>query len=354
MRFSTRVSPKLAILLAVLAAVGGFVIVSRAGDPAAPSPRPAAKSAAKPSAGPATPQQAAAPGATLPERAGLSETQSPLFSSQSWEPPPPPVVVQPPAPPPKPVAPPLPYTFAGRMLQDGQVYVFLARGDSVVTAKQGDVIDGVYRVDGVTESEVALTYVPLNQKQSLTVASSLPRAISPPGPAIAAAGKPPSAPVASAAPQPAPGIAAGIPASSVLHRSAPAKLEWGGPQNVKLGTRFDVSLRVKSDEMLHAWPMQLKFDPSVFDVITVKPGQASTGGAPSFDYRVNENGVIEIGAAVQNGTRAANAELVVLTLVPLKAASTTELSVASLSLQGASGRPIAHDRIAAFKTSITP
>jgi hypothetical protein len=247
------------------------------------------------------------------------------------------------------------------MLQDGQVYVFLARGDSVVTAKQGDVIDGVYRVEAVTESEVALTYVPLNEKQSLTVVSSLPHAISPAGPAVAAApstspaaGRPASVPAASGTPQSAPRAAARIPTSSVLQTTAPAKLEWGGPQNVKLGTRFDVSLRVKSDEMLHAWPMQLQFDPSVFDVITVKPGRASGGPAPSFDYRVNESGLIEIGAAVQNGTRAANAELVVLTLVPLKAAPTTEVSVTSLSLQGPSGRPIAHDRVASFKTSITP
>jgi hypothetical protein len=243
------------------------------------------------------------------------------------------------------------------MLQDGRVYVFLARGDNVVTAKQGDVIDGVYRVDAVTESEIVLTYVPLNEKQSITVVSSLPRPISPAGRAVAvapaAAGKP--SPVAPSVPQQsAPRGAMGIPTASVVQTTAPAKLEWGGPQNVKLGTRFDVSLRVKSDEMLHAWPMQLRFDPSVFDVITVKPGRASGGPAPTFDYQVNENGFIQIGAAVQSGTRASNAELVVLTLMPLKAAPASEVAITSLNLQGASGRPIAYDRVAAFKTSVTP
>jgi hypothetical protein len=240
------------------------------------------------------------------------------------------------------------------MLQDGRVYVFLARGDNVVTAKQGDMIDGVYRVDAVTESEIVLTYVPLNEKQSVTVVSSLPRPISPAGRAVAAApaaaGKP--APVAPRMPQQAAPRAAGIPTASVVQTTSPAKLEWGGPQNVKLGTRFDVSLRVKSDEMLHAWPMQLRFDPSVFDVITVKPGRASGGPAPIFDYQVNENGLIQIGAAVQSGTRAS--ELVVLTLVPLKPTSASEVAITSLNLQGPSGRPIAYDRVAAFKTSVTP
>jgi hypothetical protein len=65
------------------------------------------------------------------------------------------------------------------MLQDGTVFVFLARGDRVITAKQGDVVDGAYRVDSISETQVGLTYVPLNEKQSLAVISSLPRALSP-------------------------------------------------------------------------------------------------------------------------------------------------------------------------------
>jgi hypothetical protein len=136
--------------------------------------------------------------------------------------------------------------------------------------------------------------------------------------------------------------------------AAQAQLEWGGPQNVKLGTRFDVTLRVKSNETLHAWPMQFKFDPNVFEVVTVKPGRAAGGAVPSFDYRVNQNGSIEIGATAQSGTSGSNAELVVLTLIPMRAASAAELNLTSLLLQGPAGRAIAYERIASFKTSITP
>jgi hypothetical protein len=68
MRFSTRISPKLAILLAVLFAVGGLVFVSRAGDAPVASVKPAAKPAARPAAAQPAPPQAAAPGVALPQR----------------------------------------------------------------------------------------------------------------------------------------------------------------------------------------------------------------------------------------------------------------------------------------------
>jgi hypothetical protein len=123
---------------------------------------------------------------------------------------------------------------------------------------------------------------------------------------------------------------------------------------VKVGTRFDVTLRVKSDESLHAWPMQLRFDPAVLEVVTVKPGRSLGGSEPTFGYRVNPDGSIFVGASAQTGTAASNAELVVLTLKPVKAAAAAELNLTSLTLQGAAGRPIAHERIAAFKTAITP
>ncbi|MDB5865438.1 MAG: hypothetical protein JWO70_3244, partial [Betaproteobacteria bacterium] len=122
---------------------------------------------------------------------------------------------------------------------------------------------------------------------------------------------------------------------------------------VKLGTRFDVTLNVSSGELLHAWPMRLRFDPALFDVISVKPGR-TVSSDPTFDYRVNEDGSILVGASAQSGTRATNAELLVLTLMPMKPAPAAELNVTALTLQGPAGRPIAYDRIVAYKTSIAP
>ena len=66
----------------------------------------------------------------------------------------------------RPEAPPLPFRYLGKLIEDGKLSVFLANGDESVTAVAGQRI-GDYRVDKVTESEVQFTYLPLKTKQSL-------------------------------------------------------------------------------------------------------------------------------------------------------------------------------------------
>jgi len=66
----------------------------------------------------------------------------------------------------KPVAPPLPFRYLGKMLEDGKLAVFLANGEESLSVSAGQRI-GEYRVDKVTESEVVFTYLPLKTKQSL-------------------------------------------------------------------------------------------------------------------------------------------------------------------------------------------
>lgn len=73
----------------------------------------------------------------------------------------------PPPPPPPPQAPPLPFTYMGKLIEDGRIVVFLTQGDRNHIVRQGDTIDGTYRVDAVTEQSLALTYLPLKQKQEL-------------------------------------------------------------------------------------------------------------------------------------------------------------------------------------------
>jgi hypothetical protein len=66
----------------------------------------------------------------------------------------------------KPEAPPLPFRYLGKLIEDGKLSVFLANGAESVTAIAGQRI-GDYRVDKVTESEVQFTYLPLKTRQSL-------------------------------------------------------------------------------------------------------------------------------------------------------------------------------------------
>jgi hypothetical protein len=365
-----RIRFKTAALLATLAAVAGFVVFDATRDTPAPE-----RTAERGNAAPAQPRtsepstQASAAAATpangqdlaLPERSGFGKSESPLFESQNWQPPPPkipPGAKIKPGPPPAPVAPPLPYTFAGRLVHDGKLSLLLAKGDEVVPIREGETLDGVYKVDSITQTQITLIYLPLGQKQTIPVITSL--AATPPTPA---AGATPPRAAGATAPFPAAGgggASAPIPTAKVIAPAPPsaaagqATLVWTGPQQVKMGTRFEVTLRVNSKEPLQAWPMQLRVDPNHFEVVTVRPGKLPGASDPNFTYRLNPDGNIFIGASVQKPAAGGDGELLALTLMPVKPSPAAEVTVASLNLQGAAGRPISHTQVAAFRTTITP
>lgn len=106
----------------------------------------------------------------LPQRSGPDGDGVNLFAPHSWyvAPPPPP---PPPAPQAQqPTAPPLPFTVIGSYAEEGGSTVyFLQQGDRVHDAKTGDVIDGTYAVNGESGGMLMLTYLPLDQQQSLPV-----------------------------------------------------------------------------------------------------------------------------------------------------------------------------------------
>ena len=86
-----------------------------------------------------------------------------LFTSTNWAPPPPPP--PPPEPPPAPVAPPFPYEYMGKLLEDGVLTAFFMQGNRVISIKSGDTVDSVYRVDQMTGEQMNLTFIPLKQAQ---------------------------------------------------------------------------------------------------------------------------------------------------------------------------------------------
>jgi len=92
---------------------------------------------------------------------GFADSMRDPFAPRSWAPPP--AASKPAAP----VAPALPYTYFGRMTEDGKTLVFLQRGERSYTVGTGDVLENVYRVDDITPTAVILTYLPLKQRQSL-------------------------------------------------------------------------------------------------------------------------------------------------------------------------------------------
>ena len=94
------------------------------------------------------------------------ETVADVFSTKSWYVPPPPPK---PVPPPPPAPPPMPYSYMGKLVEDGKVTVFLTKQNRNYAIKQGDTVDGSYRVDTVDTNRVVFTYLPLNMQQTLII-----------------------------------------------------------------------------------------------------------------------------------------------------------------------------------------
>ncbi len=109
------------------------------------------------------------------ERLGRPDAKAPAdadvgtaFSAISWYVPPPPPPPPPPQPPPPPTAPPLPYSYLGRYLEDVKLVILLVRSDRIYTVSEGDVLENTYRVDRLIRGWLEMTYLPLNIKQTLS------------------------------------------------------------------------------------------------------------------------------------------------------------------------------------------
>ncbi len=115
---------------------------------AARSWRPANKAVAG-SEGDGLPQLAVDKLAQTPSREAVRDA----FEARSW-------------------APPLPFTYVGKILEGGQITVFLARQDRSYVVKRGETLDGTYRVDEINAASMQLTYLPLDQKQTLAIGAA--------------------------------------------------------------------------------------------------------------------------------------------------------------------------------------
>lgn len=160
------IPPGAAITIAVLTAAASIVSGSNPGEAPAGVVEPVVR--ARP---------------TETDQARTTETDLPLERMQRakrdgdtldlFAPPAPPVVAvakpAPPPPPPPPSAPPLPYRYLGRMQEGATVTVFLAKGDEALTAKVGDTLEGVWRLDAIGPASISMTFLPLNLPQPLAI-----------------------------------------------------------------------------------------------------------------------------------------------------------------------------------------
>ena len=66
----------------------------------------------------------------------------------------------------KPVAPPLPFQYFGRLTENGKTEVFVMRGEELIAIAAGQQI-GDYKVEQVADTSISFTYLPMKMKQTL-------------------------------------------------------------------------------------------------------------------------------------------------------------------------------------------
>src|SRR5882672_4139973 len=324
--------PRIAVLIVLLAGSAPRVAIDLrgpAGPTAAKTPATGTSPNSAHSAAPAA--EAKQPG--IPSRFALGRFAADPFSAHSWAPRSKPAPV---SEAPAPVAPPLPFRFAGQLQRDSGIEVYLARGEEIFTAREGDTLDGQYKVDSVNATEVSFVHLPSGARQTLQFSALKDQELSAQG------GSPPARAPASAMAKLVPQAAPGVPVSDSPGNTGPAQLRWEGPASARAGANFNVSLRVTSGEQIRAAPMQLRFDPAVLESVSVRPGRYfSVEKTSSFGYRVNADGSIFVGVSNQTPASASAAEMLALTSKPNRPVAPAETSVAPLNLKGAGGRAIA-------------
>lgn len=153
--------------VALAVALGATVLASFVelpDDKASVSATPATRARSAPSAVQAV--QAAPTAAAASVRPKFEPLLKDLFAVHNWQPVAKPVM----AAATRPIAvaaPPLPFRYIGKLVQDGSVTAFLEMGNATHVLRAGDLVAG-YRVDAVSESGIDLTYLRLNDKQHMS------------------------------------------------------------------------------------------------------------------------------------------------------------------------------------------
>lgn len=115
------------------------------------------------------------------KRAAPRQPAGSLFGPRSWEAPAPRPRVAAPVPPVPPQAPPLPFVYLGKWIEQGRTIVYLTlqgKGQNFMV-RGGETLIGTYQVEAVEETRVILTYLPLNMRQTLPLGASPPPVVNP-------------------------------------------------------------------------------------------------------------------------------------------------------------------------------
>ena len=160
--------PPLRKVLLALALVGA-IVASLIDLPARDEVQPESASAAPSGVAVAALRKAPAvlAAAPMPARFESGAPAADLFALRDWQPPPASLQRKVEAP----KAPPLPFHYLGKVLEQGAVVAFVSQGALNHLLRRGDIVAD-YKVELITPAEMTFIYLPLNEKQRLTFGSA--------------------------------------------------------------------------------------------------------------------------------------------------------------------------------------
>lgn len=144
-----------------------------------------------------------------------------------------------------------------------------------------------------------------------------------------------------------------------------ARLSWRGPERVKQGDTFNLVLAVSSSQEIRAFPLAIKFDKSVFEVVDAVPGPFMAQGDMNLEVSKRiENGfglisLAQVRRAPAPGTAppaptSGGGDLAILTLRALKPATMSQVRVLPSDPLGPGEQPIGVTEPAVTSIDVLP
>ena len=228
--------------------------------------------------------------------------------------------------PPPPSPPPLPFSYLGQLIDEGNVTVFLRQqgSDGNYVVRQGDTLDGTYRVDALDERRAVLTYLPLGHRQEL-VFEPVQTWPTHRGTLSTAMSGPPAVTALQAGPTP-PAFPSGEPTGLLL----------GAPGKAVVGQEFIITLGIPAGYPGVSASVELAYDSAVLSAVQrERPTAEAPGAPPSYDPGRRQ---VEIASPTSPGL--ASTPTPVRFRVVATAPTTTQIRIESVSAVDSSGRAL--------------
>jgi general secretion pathway protein D len=135
-------------------------------------------------------------------------------------------------------------------------------------------------------------------------------------------------------------------------------VKWKAPGEVKAGSTFKLLLNVSSQQPIMGFPLQVKYDPAIFEAVGTVPGSFMTkgGGTPEVTKRIEgESGTIFL-TQNRSGKQGAsgNGDLLEVELRALKPVENSPVTVLPATPVGAGNKALAPTKADTVGVTVTP